>query len=63
MDDTGPMSLLTIYEKRPFRNRNAEHFDLAEVLDLFVDPVPGLADPFDFENSIIKGRMGSGKTM
>ncbi len=30
---------------------------------LFVSPINGLATPFDYENSIIKGRMGSGKTM
>lgn len=52
-----------VYESRPFQSRNADDFDLSEVLDLFVDPVPQLEDPFGYENSIIKGRMGSGKTM
>jgi hypothetical protein len=52
-----------IYENRPFQNRNADDFELFDVLDLFVDPVPALQDPFGYENSIIKGRMGSGKTM
>ena len=33
------------------------------ILDLFVDPTDGLTTPFEYENSIIKGRMGSGKTM
>lgn len=56
-------SLLRLFNKRPFRNRNAENFDLAEVLDVFVDPVPSGVNPFDYENSIVKGRMGSGKTM
>src|SRR5690606_6264137 len=30
---------------------------------LFVNPIEGLRSPVDFENAIIKGRMGSGKTM
>jgi hypothetical protein len=52
-----------IYESRPFLTRNADTFDLAEILDLFVDPVSALEDPFGYENSIVKGRMGAGKTM
>lgn len=32
-------------------------------MDLFVDPTSGLIGPFDFTNTIIKGKMGSGKTM
>ena len=55
--------LAKIYECRPFKTRNADEFDLSSVLDLFVDPTDGLKSPFDFENAIIKGRMGSGKTM
>lgn len=55
--------LVSIYESRPFKIRNADEFNLNNVLDLFVDPTDGLNSPFDYENAIIKGRMGSGKTM
>lgn len=55
--------LLNLYESRPFKIRNADEFDLNSILDLFVDPTDGLVSPFDYENAIIKGRMGSGKTM
>ncbi len=57
------MATTNIYETRPFKTRNAEEFDLSQVLPLFVEPVPGGNSPFEFENSIIKGRMGTGKTM
>lgn len=57
------MKLLDIYHKRPFKTRNADEYDLSEILKLFVNPLDGLTTPFDYENSIIKGRMGSGKTM
>jgi hypothetical protein len=52
-----------IYQERPFRTRNADEFELDQILNLFVSPIDGLATPFDYENNIIKGRMGSGKTM
>ena len=52
-----------IYKRRPFRIRNADEFDLKQILSLFVSPLTGLNSPFDFENNIVKGRMGSGKTM
>ena len=52
-----------IYLSRPFKTRNADEFDLENILDLFIDPTEGLIGPFDFSNSIIKGKMGSGKTM
>lgn len=52
-----------IYLMRPFKTRNADEFELSEILHLFVNPLCGLTTPFDYENSIIKGRMGSGKTM
>ena len=52
-----------IYERRPFKIRNADEFDLKQILSLFVSPLTGLNTPFDFENNIVKGRMGSGKTM
>lgn len=52
-----------IFEARPFRMRNADEFDLSKVLDLFVDPTLSLHNPFDYENVIVKGRMGTGKTM
>lgn len=57
------MNLKDIYTKRPFKTRNADEFDLSEILKLFVNPLDGLTTPFDYENSIVKGRMGSGKTM
>ena len=49
-----------IYLSRPFKTRNADEFDLENI---FIDPTEGLIGPFDFSNSIIKGKMGSGKTM
>lgn len=52
-----------VFEARPFRMRNADEFDLSKVLDLFVDPTQSLHNPFDYENVIVKGRMGTGKTM
>lgn len=55
--------LQKIYIARPFKIRNADEYDLENILDLFVDPTDGLVGPFDFTNSIIKGKMGSGKTM
>lgn len=55
--------ILKIYYSRPFKVRNADEYDLENILDLFIDPTQGLNNPFYFENSIIKGRMGSGKTM
>lgn len=55
--------LENIFLSRPFKTRNADEFDLENILDLFVDPTDGLIGPFDFTNAIIKGKMGSGKTM
>jgi len=52
-----------IYKMRPFKIRNADEFDLSQILKLFISPFEGLSTPFDLENNIIKGRMGSGKTM
>jgi len=52
-----------IFKRRPFKVRNADEYDLDNVLNLFVSPIDGLTNPFDYENTIIKGRMGSGKTM
>jgi hypothetical protein len=53
-----------IYERRPFKIRNADEFQLEDLLELFVAPVDGLlVSPFEYENNIIKGRMGAGKTM
>src|SRR3990167_2998079 len=52
-----------IFKSRPFKVRNADEYDVSNILSLFVNPINGLATPFDYENSIIKGRMGSGKTM
>ena len=55
--------LQNIYYSRPFKIRNADEYDLENILDLFVDPTEGLNGPFEFSNAIIKGKMGSGKTM
>lgn len=52
-----------LFKKRPFKTRNADEYNLSEILSLFVNPINGLSSPLEFENSIIKGRMGSGKTM
>lgn len=57
------IELKDIYNSRPFKTRNADEYDLENILDLFIDPTDGLTGPFDYNNSIIKGRMGSGKTM
>lgn len=58
-----PVDLKKTYMAAPFKIRNADEYDLDNILDLFIDPTDGLAGPFDFSNSVIKGRMGSGKTM
>jgi hypothetical protein len=55
--------MVELYKKRPFKTRNADEYNLSDILSLFVNPLEGLRSPLDFENSIIKGRMGSGKTM
>ncbi|MCJ8008064.1 hypothetical protein ACFFF5_18080 [Lederbergia wuyishanensis] len=55
--------LRVLYSKRPFKVRNADEFDTEQILDLFIDPTEGLTNPFDFENVIVKGKMGTGKTM
>ncbi|MCK5493724.1 MAG: hypothetical protein KAJ14_11500, partial [Candidatus Omnitrophica bacterium] len=52
-----------IFKQRPFKIRNADEYDIANILNLFVSPTEGLTTPFDYENTIVKGRMGSGKTM
>jgi cold shock CspA family protein len=52
-----------LYRSRPFKTRNADEFELSNILNLYVNPLSGLTTPFDYENSIVKGRMGSGKTM
>lgn len=52
-----------VFRARPFKTRNADEYDINTLLNLFVNPLNGLSTPFDYENSIIKGRMGSGKTM
>lgn len=52
-----------VYEKRPFKIRNADEYELKDVLELFINPRSSIHNPFEYENSIIKGQMGSGKTM
>lgn len=49
--------------KRPFQIRNADEFTDEDILEIFVDPTVGVSGPFDYGNEIIKGKMGSGKTM
>lgn len=51
--------LENVYHSRPFKIRNADEFDIENILDLFIDPTDGLNSPFDFTNSIVKGKMGS----
>lgn len=57
------MDMEEVFRARPFKIRNADEYDIANILNLFVSPTDGLTTPFDYENTIIKGRMGSGKTM
>lgn len=57
------MTMENLFQDRPFKIRNADEYDVANILNLFVSPTEGLTTPFDYENTIIKGRMGSGKTM
>jgi len=52
-----------LFRSRPFKVRNADEYDVSNILNLFVSPIEGLTTPFDYENTIVKGRMGSGKTM
>ena len=47
--------LENIYMARPFKIRNADEYDLENILDLFIDPTDGLVGPFEFSNSIIRG--------
>lgn len=35
-----------IYSSHPFRTRNADEYELENILDLFVDPTDGLNRPF-----------------
>lgn len=48
---------------RPFKVRNADEFDLAEVLHRFINPRSELYSPFEYESSILRGKKGTGKTM
>lgn len=57
------MDIEQIFRERPFKIRNADEYDIANILNLFVSPTEGLTSPFEYENTIVKGRMGSGKTM
>ena len=50
--------LKKVYVSKPFEIRNADEYELENILDLFIDPTDGLTGPFDFSNSIIKGKMG-----
>ena len=55
--------MVSVYKRRPFKARNAEEYDSGSIINLFVTPINDLRDCFEFENCIIKGKMGSGKTM
>lgn len=57
------MLISEVVLKRPFKVRNADEFPDENLLELFVDPTTGVSGPFDFGNEIIKGKMGTGKTM
>ena len=57
------MDISEIILKRPFQTRNADEFTDKNIADLFVDPTIGVAGPFDYGNEIVKGKMGTGKTM
>jgi hypothetical protein len=39
-----------VFRSRPFKIRNADEYDVTNVLGLFVSPINGLATPFDYEN-------------
>lgn len=52
-----------MFKSRPFKTRNADEFDLSNILNLYVNPISGVNTTFEYENIIVKGRMGSGKTM
>lgn len=57
------MTISDLILSRPFQTRNADEFPDENILELFVDPTNGIAGPFDYCNEIIKGKMGTGKTM
>lgn len=52
------------YIVRAFSGRNADEIDETQLLDIVVKPpTRDEVDPFSFSNLIIRGEMGSGKTM
>lgn len=57
------MDIAKLILSLPFKTRNADEFMDENILNLFVDPTDGVAGPFDYKNEIIKGKMGTGKTM
>ena len=56
-------SISEILLQRPFKTRNADEYADQAVLEIFVDPTVGVSGPFEYGNEIVKGKMGSGKTM
>ena len=38
--------LIKVFTSRPFKTRNADEYELDNILDLFVDPTEGLIGPF-----------------
>lgn len=57
------MNIEELILSRPFETRNADEFADENILELFVDPTDGVSGPFDYCNEIVKGKMGTGKTM
>lgn len=57
------INLTDLIYKRPFQTRNADEFSDKNILEVFVDPTIGVSGPFEYGNEIIKGKMGTGKTM
>ena len=39
-----------VFRSRPFKVRNADEYDVSNILSLFVNPINGLATPFDYAN-------------
>jgi len=56
-----PEMFRTLYEVRPFATRNADTLALNQLSDIFIEPTAH--NSFACQDEIVKGRMGSGKTM
>ena len=51
----------SLYDARPFLTQNADTLNLHQLSDIFIEPTAH--NSFACQNEIVKGRMGSGKTM